>query len=245
MWLASKFCNKCVLLDISVSMSQRQLMWCGRTPVSLPKMSKYGLEFFFFPPAEETGNTNKFLYCAQAAERACFPAPRLVVSSYISRNWVSGDLPVFTKGGEVGLWATSREHRAGKPWGTSVAVKEFLPAPSLRTSAVLGIQWLVQWTLTNKVYAAQSTPTGERTRNEHHLTVGMCRDCTRSWAIPKTQSLFMEHPSDKVWENSLEGPGMVVHAYNLSIQEAEANMSCITTQSQKQEKRNQYILGSS
>lgn len=86
MWLASKFCNKCALLDISVSLSQRQLLWCGRTPVSLPKMSKYELEFFF-PPVEKTGNTNKLLYCTQAAEQVCFSAPRLKICSKLSWKW--------------------------------------------------------------------------------------------------------------------------------------------------------------
>lgn len=122
MWLASKFYNKCALLNISVSMSQRQLIWCVITLVSLLKMSKYRLHSSFFFPVEEIGNSNKFLCYMQAAGQICFLTLRRVVKwlyPWGTRSgvlWVSSDWsPLFTKRLRGRVPMKSRESTKGKP----------------------------------------------------------------------------------------------------------------------------------
>lgn len=130
MWLASKFYNKCALFNISVSMSQHQLIWCGITLVSLLKMSKYRLHSSFFFPVKKIGNRNKFLCYMQAAGQICFPAPRQVVKwlypwgTWNVVLWVSSDWsPVFTKILKDRVPIERQGTNEGKTWETSLLRK--------------------------------------------------------------------------------------------------------------------------
>lgn len=133
MWLASKFYNKCALFNISVSMSQHQLIWCNITLVSLLKMSKYRLHSsFFLYPVKKIENSNKFLSFMQAAGQICFLTPRWVVKwshpwgTWNVVLWVPSDWsPVFTKRLKDRVPIERQGANEGKTWTTSLLRKRF------------------------------------------------------------------------------------------------------------------------